>query len=87
MGPVKILLLQSVLHQLFTGFPKPPLSPLIVDNSLVEMSFPKIRPVGGREVEFGVGNLPKQEIADPGFSAGADEELRVRYTFGAEVMP
>src|SRR5690606_29326766 len=38
----------------------------------------EVRPQRGREPQFGVGQLPEQEIADPAVAAGADEQVRWR---------
>ncbi len=38
----------------------------------------EVRPGGGCEVEFGVGALPKQEVAQALFAAGANEKVDIR---------
>ena len=38
----------------------------------------EVRPVGRRAVQLRVGPLPDQEIADPQFAGGADDEIGIR---------
>src|SRR5437588_869662 len=43
-----------------------------------ELRLAKIGPESLRDHQFGVGNLPKEKIAQTHFAAGADEHVRVR---------
>src|SRR5688500_16965892 len=51
-----------------------------------ELGFAEIGPEGGGDDKFGVGNLPKEEIADAHFSAGADEEVGIGNVTGVEML-
>lgn len=45
----------------------------------------EIWPEGGGNDEFGVGDLPKQVVAEAHFAAGSDKEVGVRNVSGVEM--
>lgn len=53
-------------------FSKTPFATLIIQNSIVEIFFPEVRPKYIGEIQFGVSGLPQEVIADSVFSAGSD---------------
>src|SRR5690349_2836095 len=63
------------LLDLLAGAPEAALALLIPDDGRVELPGVEIRPERRREVELGVGELPKEEIADALLSPGADEQV------------
>ena len=46
----------------------------------------KIRPESFGDVNFGVGDLPEQKIADAHFAAGADEQVGIGEAGGIEML-
>ena len=44
----------------------------------------EVGPIGGREIEFAVGALEGQVVADTLLAAGADDEVRVRLPRGIQ---
>src|SRR5262245_54447629 len=48
--------------------------------------FPKIRPKFGRDVHFGVGELPEEKVRDSHFTGGADEQIGVGIIAGIAVL-
>src|SRR5438132_1223358 len=57
--------------------PKPPLAGLEAANRLQKIQLLKVGPVDVHEVELCVGGLPQQEVAEPVFPSGADQQIRV----------
>src|SRR5438067_1021272 len=51
-----------------------------------ELRFAEIRPEGLGHDQFGVGNLPKQKIADSHLAAGSDEQVRIGHVLGVKVL-
>ncbi|MFM1945427.1 MAG: hypothetical protein RI897_4409 [Verrucomicrobiota bacterium] len=51
-----------------------------------ELGFSEVGPERGGDDEFGVGDLPEEEVRDAEFAAGADEEVRVGHMPGVEVF-
>ncbi len=62
----------SFFGNLLTCFSKTPFATLIIQNSIVEIFFPEVRPKYIGEIQFGVSGLPQEVIADSVFSAGSD---------------
>src|SRR5687767_3108329 len=54
-----------------------PFTPLIFVDRLKEMLTPEVRPQHGRDVKFGVGELPEQEVADPLLARGPDQQVGI----------
>ena len=51
-----------------------------------ELGFAKIGPEGLSDDEFGVRDLPKEEVADAHFAAGANHEIRIGNVMGVKVL-
>ena len=47
-------------------------------EGLVEIRTSEVGPITGGEHQFSICDLPQQEVADPGFATGADEEFGIR---------
>ncbi len=71
---------------LVTGFSKPSFPALVVYDSFVKVFFSEIGPAHLGKVEFGIGQLIEQEIADPVLSAGANHQFGVRESAGCQVF-
>src|SRR6266571_7031125 len=71
--------------QLIAGTPKTPLPGLIIAQCPMQLAGIEIGPVDLGKIEFGIGQLPEQEIADPHLAAGADEKVRIRHLRGKEI--
>src|SRR6185437_287949 len=54
-----------------------PLAPAIISYRLFEVHLPEIRPQRRGKHELRIGALPQQEVADPLFAAGPDQQIRV----------
>lgn len=67
------LFLFNFLAKLFTGFAKPSFFVLIIVNTPEEILFSKIWPINIQKLQFGIGDLPQEKIADPHLAAGSDE--------------
>src|ERR1700732_4140591 len=65
---------------------KPPLALAVVDEGLGEMVATEVGPERRGDVDFGVGELPEEEVAQAHFAAGADEEVGVGIVAGIEMM-
>ena len=50
----------------------------------MKVVFPEVGPEGLGDVEFGVGRLPQQEVAQAVLAAGADQQVRVGHIGGIE---
>ena len=59
---------------------------LVVFEYLVKLFLAEIRPVGGRDIYFSIGDLPQQEIADAHLPAGPDQQVRIRYALGIKML-
>ena len=68
----------STLAKLFAHHSESPLSPLKISDSLVQLFSAERRPKFLGNEQFAVGNLPYKKIADPKFTARADEQIRIR---------
>src|SRR5712691_9929967 len=58
--------------------------PLELGDGAIEVDRPEVRPVGRRDPQLGVGDLPQQEVRDAHLAAGADQEIRIRHAVGVE---
>src|SRR6201997_5329524 len=58
---------------------------LIVDEGFEEAGAIEIGPESFGDEDFGVGNLPEEEIADAHFAGGSDEEIGVGEIGGVEM--
>src|SRR5438067_2563511 len=58
--------------------------PLELRDGTIEVDRPEVRPVGGRDPQLGVGDLPQQEVRDPHLTAGADQQIGIRHAVGVE---
>lgn len=59
---------------------------LILKQGQQQFTPPEVGPEGGREVEFCVSQLPKEKVADAGFPARPDQEIRVREIMSVEKL-
>ena len=59
---------------------------LVLGDALEQMMTTEIRPERGRDVNLGVCQLPQQEVAEPHFAAGADDEIGIGKMAGVEVL-
>src|SRR5579862_3962763 len=59
---------------------------LVVDQGLEKFRPEKIRPESFGNVNFGIGNLPEQEIGYAHFAAGADEQIGIGQAGGVEMF-
>ena len=50
----------------------------------MQFFLPEIRPLNIRDVQFRISDLPEQEIADPVFSAGPDQKVRIGHSRGVK---
>src|SRR5690606_30698764 len=46
----------------------------------------ELRPAFGRDVKFGVADLPEEKVAQPHFSRRANDEIGVRHAGGVETI-
>ncbi len=51
---------------------------LIINNRGEQVGAAEVRPQGFGHVNFGVSDLPEQKIADPHFTARANEQIGIR---------
>ena len=65
----------GLLAQLGAGQAETPLTPAEFLDGLVQLAGRKIGPQGIAEIELGVGQLPKQEVADAVFAAGPNQQI------------
>src|SRR5258705_13913216 len=56
---------------------EPTLSGMELLHRVIEVGGRKIRPPAMGEVQFGVGAFPEKEVAEPLFSAGADQQVYI----------
>ena len=73
-----------VLH-LFFRLAKPPLSALVAGNSLMQVGLTEVWPICVTEIEFRVGYLPKQVVADPQLAASTYEQVGVGHEVGSQM--
>jgi hypothetical protein len=59
---------------------------LKIEQGLQKLGAREIRPEGFGHINFGVGNLPEQKIADAHFAAGADEQVRIGQSGRVQVL-
>ncbi len=69
--------LRSFRFNLFAGFPVAAFAVLVLGDDVEQMGLVEVGPEHGGEEEFGVGDLPEQEVADALLAAGADEDVGV----------
>ena len=63
---------------MFVGIsPLPPVTLLVRMNGPAKFLLVKIGPQKIGEVNFGIGHLPEQEIADPHLSARTDQKIGI----------
>src|SRR5690606_41327930 len=65
--------------ELFTDLPEPALAPLVIENGPKEGLAVKIRPEHVGKEEFGIGDLPKEIIADRSEERRVGKECRSRW--------
>ena len=51
---------------------------LIFRDAFEQMHATEIRPERGCDINFGVGQLPEQKVAEPHFARGADHQVGIR---------
>ena len=67
--------------------PSKPAFPLLIAlQNLVKLILAKVRPIGRGDINFSIGNLPQQEIADAHLPTGSDQKVRIRYVSGIKVL-
>src|SRR6478609_9248624 len=59
--------------------PEPALPPLKFSQGLGQVGFVEVRPHAVGEEQLGVGALPKQEVREPPFTTGADQQVYVKH--------
>ena len=64
---------------LLSCFAEATLPMLVVEDRLVEIALTEVGPKEIHEAELRVGQLPEQEVADPLFATGTDEQVGIRY--------
>src|SRR5690349_10929155 len=62
----------------------PPLALLERQHGFEQVTTAEIRPQRLGHVDFGVGNLPEQVVADAHLAAGADQQIWIRLPCGVE---
>src|SRR5690348_9186614 len=62
-----------------------PLAAVKLAEGALEIRLGEIRPERVDEHEFRIGRLPQQEVAEPLFAAGADDEIGVRHVRSEQV--
>ena len=72
------------LGHLFRGFAESAFAVLIVGDGAVQLFGGEIGPEDVGEIEFAVGTLPQEEIAQPELASGANEEFGVGHEVGFE---
>lgn len=70
------------LYELLANFSEAPFALLIINYGLVKMLAPVVGPKDGGKVQFSIGQLPKQKIAQPLLSTGANQQLWIWNTGG-----
>ena len=45
----------------------------------------EVRPHGIGDVDFGIGHLPKQEVADAHFATGPNQQIRIANAVGVKM--
>src|SRR6266571_1480905 len=63
-----------------------PLPHLVRPQRAEEVDLPEARPIHVDEVQFGVGELPQEEVRDPLLSARAEYEVRIRQVRRVEAL-
>src|SRR6266545_1747884 len=63
-----------------------PLPHLVRPQRAEEVDLPEARPIHVDEVQFGVGELPQEEVRDPPLSARAEYEVRIRQVRRVEAL-
>ena len=64
---------------------KAALAALIVEQGIEQGRLIEIGPQHIGDVDFGVGELPQQEIADAPLATGADQQIRIALTSGVQL--
>ena len=63
-----------------------PLALLIFRDAFQQMHSAELRPQGRSDINFGIGKLPQQEIAQPHFAAGANHQVGIRQVPRVQVL-
>src|SRR6187399_1550519 len=61
-----------------------PLALLECEHRFEQVTTPEVRPERFGHIDLGVGNLPEEVVADAHFTAGADQQIRIRLSCGVE---
>ena len=86
-GPRSGALQPLYLLQLIGGLPVAALPPGIIAEGGLEVLVLEIRPEDGADVDLRIGGLEEEEVTQPTFSRGADDEVRIRQIPCVEVAP
>src|SRR5262245_30298761 len=62
---------------------EPPFATVKVGDGSAQVLGAEVGPEYVEEIQLGIGRLPQQEVGQPLFAAGADEEIDVRLNTGA----
>ena len=74
------------LRELFGGLAEAAFATLVVDDGAVEFFAAEVGPERVAEVEFRVGRLPEQVVAESLLATGADEQVGVGHEGGGELL-
>ncbi len=74
------------MFDLLPSHSEAPLSLLKIENRLVKVLFPKVRPVYVCKVQLSIRKLPEQVITDPVFSTGSDHKLGIGHVGCCQVI-
>src|ERR1700746_4025085 len=59
---------------------------LKIEQGLVKLGAAEIGPKSFGDINFGIGYLPQEEIADAHFAAGANQQVGIRQSGGVEML-
>jgi hypothetical protein len=76
----------NIFFELLTGLTEAALFVLIVVDTSEKIFAPEIRPQDIQKLQLSIGNLPKQKVADPHFTAGTDKQVYRRKIFGVQMI-
>ena len=65
---------------------EPSFAPLILQERKHELAPAKVGPQGRRRIEFRIGQLLAEKVADACFSAGPDQEVRIGELMSIEIL-
>src|SRR6266704_6791101 len=63
-----------------------PLPHLVRPHGAEEVDLPEARPIYVDEIQFGIGELPQEEVRDPLLSARPEHEVRIREVGRVEAL-